>query len=135
MGRRPQADDRLARLDVIDNVLHLFVGQLAKAGEDHQQVGRVEGFQSGDVLRAGIDQPGLGIDGEEHGTLAAVACGEDLGQLRDQFFAAVLIVGGDEHNVLARERSRLALQDGDWRFGPGGGHGEQRQECQRRGLE
>ena len=27
---------------------------------------------------------------------------EDLGQLRDQFFAAVLVVGGDQHDVFAR---------------------------------
>ena len=109
---RSQADDRLARFDVIDNVLHLLVGQFAEAGEEHQQVGRIEGFQPGDVLRTGIDQSGLRIDGEEHGAGATVMDGEDLGQLRNQFLAAVLVVGGDEHDVFAHSRPGLALQHG-----------------------
>ena len=99
-------------------MLHLFVGQFAKAGEDHQQVGRIEGFQSGNVLRSGIDEAGLRIDGEQHRTLATVVDGEDLGQLRDQFFAAVLIVGGNQHDVLARRRAGLALQHHARRLGP-----------------
>ena len=133
MRGRSQADDRLARFDVIDNMLHLLVRQFAKAGEDHQQVGRIEGFQPRDVLRAGIDEAGLRIDGKEHRALAAVMDGEDLGQLRDQFLAAVLIVGGDEHDMFARQRPSLALQHDARRLGPDCSRGKKEQDCQRYG--
>ena len=59
--RRAHADDRPARLDVIDDVLHLVVGQVAKAREDDHQVGRLQGFQAGDVVVAvGVDRAVLG---------------------------------------------------------------------------
>ena len=48
--RGAHADDRPARLDVIDDVLHLLVGQVAEAREDDHQVGRLERLQAGDVV-------------------------------------------------------------------------------------
>src|SRR5262245_13896335 len=39
VGGGADADDRLAGLQIGDDVLHLIVGQVAKAGENHHQVG------------------------------------------------------------------------------------------------
>ena len=79
------------------------------AGENHHQVGLVEGLKPWDVLRR-VDETGLGIDGEEHGALTAVPRGQDAAQLRYQLLAAVFVVTRDEHDVLPGERSVFALQ-------------------------
>ena len=61
--------------------------------------------------------------------------GEDLGQLRDQFLAAVLVVGGDEHDVLARQGACLALQDKARRLGMEHAGGQQGQDGKQRGRK
>ena len=45
-----EADDRLARLDIVGDVLHLVVGQIAEARGDDHQVGGLECFEAGDVV-------------------------------------------------------------------------------------
>ena len=50
VGRGAHADDRPARLDVIDDVLHLLVGQVAEARGDDHQVGVSRAFQPGNVV-------------------------------------------------------------------------------------
>ena len=98
--RRPQADDRPARLDVVDDVLHLVVGQVAEAGEEDHQVGRLERLQAGDVVATvGVDRPVL-VDREQHRALEAVMLREDLRQLRQRLLRAVLLVAADQHDVL-----------------------------------
>ena len=123
--RGPQADDRLARLDVVDDVLHLVVGQVAEAGEDDHQVGRLERLQAGDVVVAvGVDRAVLGIDGEQDGAVEAVVLGQDLGQLRQRLLGAVLLVAADQDDVLALAGAVAALDrrptDRRRRPGPGG---------------
>ena len=100
--RGAHADDRLARLDVIDDVLHLLVGQIAEAREDDHQVGRLERLQAGDVVVAGsgLIVPSL-VDGEQHGALEAVMLGQDLGQLRQGLLGAIFLVAADQDDVLA----------------------------------
>ena len=62
--RRAHADDRLARLDVVDDVLHLLVGQVAEAREDDHQVGRLERLQARDVADvSGLIVPSFGSIG------------------------------------------------------------------------
>src|SRR6478672_7301632 len=112
------ADDRLAGFEVTDDVLHLLVGQVAKASEDHHQVGRVERFEARNVADVGINLTDLcsakawGLaaggrklaaifDGEQNGAFEAVMPGQDLGELRQGFFGAVLFVATDEDDVLA----------------------------------
>ena len=48
--RRADADNRPARLDVIHDVLHLLIGQIAKPREDDHQVGGRKCFETRDVV-------------------------------------------------------------------------------------
>ena len=106
---RAHADHRPAALDVFDDVPHLFVGQIAKSREQHQQIGRIERFQTRNVIRLiGIDRAVLRIDGEQHRTLEAVAPGENLTQLWQTFFGAILFVPADQHDVLTQSGSAVA---------------------------
>ena len=49
----------------------------------------------------GVDLAGRGIDGEQHGALEAVMLGENLSELRQGLFGAVLFVAADENDVLS----------------------------------
>ena len=50
--------------------------KIAEANGDDHEVGRLEIFQPGDiVVLIGIDDAGLGVDGEQDGTLEAVMLG------------------------------------------------------------
>ena len=112
VGGRADADDRLARLDVFDDVPHLLVGQIAEPREDNHQVGRFEGLQAGNVVQVfGVDRAGGRIDGKQHGTLEPVPLGEDLAQLRQGFLGAILLVAGDQHDVLSLARPVVAVED------------------------
>ena len=110
-------------------MLHLFVRQFTEASEDQQQIGLLKGGcrrpQSRNVLRGRIDKARIAIHGEEHRRAATVMRGEDAAQLRDQFLAAVLVVAGDEHDMLSRQRTLFALQDDTVPVGEGQGDSEQ----------
>ncbi len=68
---------------MLDDVLHLFVRQVAKAGGDNHQVGRSESLQAGDVVpNHGVDRPSLGVHREEHRALEPMVFSEDLTELR-----------------------------------------------------
>src|SRR3990172_1326310 len=70
MGSRPQPHNRLARIRVIADILHLLVRQLAKSSEYHHQISRLQRLQSGDiVLRPGIDLAALFIQREQRRAL------------------------------------------------------------------
>ena len=82
-GKNPQAhqdleaiadsDHRLAGLDVADDVLHLLVGELAEAQEQHQHVGGVYLLEAGDVrLLVRLDLARLGGRREVHRAVEAV---------------------------------------------------------------
>ena len=48
-----------------------------------------------------VDRAVLRIDREQHRAAEAVAAGQDLAELRQSLLGAVLLVAGDQHNVLA----------------------------------
>src|ERR1700748_3452097 len=76
MGGGAQTYNRFAGVNVIDNVLHLVVGQIAKTSQDHQQIGRVERFQAGNIVQLiGIDRAVFRIDGKQNGALEAMVSG------------------------------------------------------------
>lgn len=82
-------------------MLHLLVGEVAKPGGDHHQVGRFELLEAGDVVvGVGVDQAGGGIDREYDGAIEAVVAGEDLRQLREGLLTAVLLVATDKDDLL-----------------------------------
>lgn len=109
---RADADDRLAGVYVFDDILHLVVGQVAKAGENHHQVGGPKRLEAGDVvIDLGIDGSVFGIDGEENRALEAVVHGEDLGQRRHGFLGAILLVARNEDDVLAFAGTVVAVID------------------------
>ena len=59
---------------------------------------------------AGVDLPLL-VDGEEDRALEALPPGQDLGELRDQLLRAILVVGGDQDDVLPLAGPVRALDD------------------------
>ncbi len=110
--RRPHADDRPARVDVVDDLLHLVLGQVAEPGEEDHQVGVPERLEAWDVARAGVDRPVL-ADREQDGALKPVPPGEDLRELGQGLLGPILLVAGDEDDVLPlagrrRRRGRRA---------------------------
>ena len=65
VGGRAHPHHRFTGVDVIHDVLHLVVGQITKASQNHQQIGRVERFQPRDIVKLiGIDGAVFRIDGE-----------------------------------------------------------------------
>ena len=101
MGRGPHADHRFARFEVVVDLLHLLVGQVAKPCGDHQQIGRSQGLEAGDVGGGvGTDLTRRRIDGVDHAAVEAVVFGENLRQLREALFAAVFLIATDEHDML-----------------------------------
>ena len=82
-------------------MLHLLVGEVAKPGGDHHQIGRFELLEAGDVVvGVGIDQAVGRIDRKHHGAVEAVVAGEDLRQLREGLLTAVLLVATDKDDLL-----------------------------------
>ena len=95
-------DDGTAAVKVIDNGLHLRDGDGLEAREDDQQVSVLQCFGAGDV--AGVPQrdvAGLRVDAEQHRAGEALVLGEDARELRQGLLGLVLMVVGDEHDLLA----------------------------------
>jgi hypothetical protein len=106
VGRGPHADHRLAGLEIVVDLLHLLVGQVAEASGDHHQVGLPQGLEAGDVGGGvGADLTRRRIDGVEHGAGEAVVLRQNLRQLREALLAAVLLVAADEHDLLPLPRA------------------------------
>ena len=53
--RRAQPDHWPPRVDVVDDVSHLVVGQIAKARKQHEQVGRLRALRGPGYCRTGWD--------------------------------------------------------------------------------
>src|SRR5580700_1973733 len=80
--RSPHSYDRLPRLHIIRDVLHLIVRQIAKPSQDHCQVGGVKRLQAGDIIQLlWVDCAILLIDGEEDCAAKAIVSRQDFGQL------------------------------------------------------
>ena len=107
---RSEPHDRATRIDVVDNVLHLFVGQFPEAGENQHQVGRIERIETGNVgLVLGIDFAGLGVDREQHRAVEAVMRRQHLRHHGQRFFRAVFLVAADQYDVFAQARALTFL--------------------------
>ncbi len=108
--RRPHADYGLARPEVVVDLLHLLIGQIAKPRRDHHQIGLPQGLEARDVGRVrGCDLAGLRIDRVKHRAREAVVLGQNLRELRERLLAAVFLVAADEHHVLALARPLAPL--------------------------
>ena len=108
--RRPHADHGLAGPEVVVDLLHLLVGQIAKPRRDHHQIGLSQGLEPWNVGRVrGCDLAGLRIDRVEHRAREAVVLRQDLRELREGLLAAVFLVAADEHHALALARPLAPL--------------------------
>ena len=59
----------------------------------------------------GSIMPGGRIDGKQHGTLEAVALGENLAQLWHGFLRAIFFIARNEHDVFSLARAVVAVVD------------------------
>ena len=110
VGRCTQRDNGPPGVGVVNDLLHLGVGQFTKAGEEHHEIGVGQGIQAGNVVQGGgVDFATFLVDGEEHGTRETVPHGQNLGHLWHALFRAVFLVTGDKDNVLALAGAFLAL--------------------------
>ena len=105
MGRCAQAEDRLARVDKIGDVLHLVVRQVAEPGGDDHHVRVRQMFQTGDVvLIVGIDRAVLGIDREQHRASETVPDSQDLAEHWHDLLRTVFFVSRNQHDMPAGPR-------------------------------
>ena len=114
--RGPQADDRLARFDVIDEVLHLLIRQIAEPQAEHREISRLQRLDPRRVIGqlvvvVRLDKPGLRINRKQHGAFEAMMLRENLRQLRQRLFRAVLVIPADEHDVLSLAGTVASLKD------------------------
>ena len=108
VGRGSQSHHRSSPVQVGIDVRHLLVRQRLEAGEDHEPVRRLEHFEPGDVRLAGLHLAVL-VEPEENGAIEAVMLGQDAGERGQGFLAAILVIAGDEHEVLVLGDVRVAL--------------------------
>src|SRR5262249_44637966 len=126
--RGAEADDGAAGFDVVGEVLHLVVRQVAEPGGDDHQVGRVEGGEAGDVVIAvRVDGAVVG-DGEQDDALEAVAGGGDFGELGQGLLGAVFLVAADQDDGLALAGAVAAGVDDPGICGAGGEGGQGQDE-------
>ena len=111
MGGGPQAHDRFAGVEVVLEVLHLFLRKVLEAQEDDHEVGCFQGLEAGDIGASGLDEAGLLVGGEENAALEAVVFRQDPAEGGQGLFAAVFVITGDEDDVFALAGSGLALPD------------------------
>ena len=107
---RPQRDQRLAGIEVVVELSLLNVGQLQVARHPDQAVRARQMLQTrhsmppGPVLegsRQGRIDLAVLVDAEEHRGVESVMLRQDPGQHRQGLLGPVLLLGGDQHDVLA----------------------------------
>ena len=101
MSRRPHSHYRSAALEVVGDRLHLFVGKVLESQEDNHQVRGFQRFGARHIVIARYDFTRLFVDVKEYCALEAVILGKDLGQRGECFFAPVLVVTCQKHNMFA----------------------------------
>lgn len=108
-----QRDERFAGIDVLHDLFALGHRQREQTTEEDDLIGLRQVFEAGDVVglecllfpflgihrHAGVDQA-VFVDGKEDGAVEAVMGAEDFREHRHRLFAAVFLVGRDEHDVL-----------------------------------
>ena len=93
VGGGAERNHRPSRFHVVDNVLHLNIRQIAESREQDHQVGRIQSFQSRDVVAlVGIDGAVLRVDREQHSALEAMLLCQDFRQLRQGFLGTILFI-------------------------------------------
>ena len=110
MGGGAEPDDRTATLEIGDNVVHFLGGKIEEAREDEEQVGILEGGETGNPGRPGFDVT-VGVDPEDDGALEPVVLGENAGEGRAGFLGPVFVVAGQEDDVLALAKAGIAFVD------------------------
>ena len=111
VSRCSETHDGLAGIEVVDEVLHLFVREVLETQEDDHEVGRFQVRETRDPGAAGLDEAGLLVGGEEDAALEAVVLRQDPAERGKGLLAAVLVVTGDQHDVLALAGAGFALPD------------------------
>ena len=107
---RAQRDERLARVQIVREVLHLRVRQFPEPQAQHAQISRVQRGDAGHVrLIQRVDGAIGRIEGEHHRALEPVPHRQDLCQHRQPFLRPILLVPGEKNDVLALPRPGLAL--------------------------
>jgi hypothetical protein len=89
-------------------MLHGGIIGSEEAKEQKHHVGILKHFHAGNLGGTRLDMA-IVIQTKEHGALEAVAMGQNTGNRRACFLAAVFVVTGNEYNVLALADSRLSL--------------------------
>ncbi len=100
VGGCPESNDGTAAIDVVGDVFHLVIGEIEEAGEDDHEIGCLEGFETVDGGGPGFDEYLL-INAEANGGFETVVLGEDAGKSGAGFLGAILVVRGDEDDVLS----------------------------------
>ena len=100
MSARAQCHDRFAREEIVGEMLHLIIRPSAKAQQHDAQIRRSQRLHARlVVLRVWFDLAIL--DGEKHGAFEPVMNRQNLGQLRHAFLGPILLIPGQEDDVLA----------------------------------
>ena len=73
------------------------IGQIAEPREDDHQIGRLQRLKAGNVADVRVDRAILRINREQHGAFEAMVLRQNLAQLGQGIFAAILFVACDEH--------------------------------------
>ena len=111
-------DERLARIEVVDDEAQLFARQRDEAVEEHEQIGGCQVLDARDVVPGIADlwtrllrriDEAVGVLREQDRAVEAVARGQEPREHRHGFFAAILLVGRDQHDVLATTWTRTAF--------------------------
>ncbi len=110
VSRRTHSDDRTTGLQVVFDLLHLRIRQIAEASCNDHQVRIAQRFQAGNaILVIRIDDSrSARMLGIQHGAIEAMMLRENLTQLRQRFFGAILFVAANQHDTLAFTGALLA---------------------------
>ena len=106
---RAQADDRAAAREVGLEVAQLLHRRRLEAQEHDREVRRRQRLHPGQVRRRRIDLARGRVDREQDGALEAVVQREDARERRQGLLGTVLVVAGQEDDVLAPAEARRAL--------------------------
>ena len=114
---RPDPDDRLARVEVVVDVLQLFGRKRQQAAEQDQQIALFQMFKSGNVVNDSLIFPAnllsridfvVLIQAEQHRAMKPMMTSQQPGQHRHRMFTAVFLIGRNQHNMLASPRTFLS---------------------------
>ena len=119
MRRRAQTDHGAAAIEIVIEVLHLLLREVLKTQKDHREIRRIQGLHPRHVRVAGHDLTRGRVDIEQHGALEAVMLRENPRERRQRFLRAILVIAGEEDDVLAVS----------WASGSLVNHGLSRSDC------